>query len=223
MAHDLTSGALFGRLPLPDVVAGVVETEFDQTESSFVFWEHRVPSLAISPDGRRLALVHPDGSAATLIDAKRLIVEEVVQLAKPDPPQPAATGDPPTNATTIGMLASGMTWRVAFAADGSHLYRAGDGSVIVDQRAEIGWTTELERIDLTTGAVVARAPGAGSVVMAVAPDGENLYVYRANRVETETGGMRIEELGIARLDAETLHAQATAPSGLYPPIMVIPA
>jgi hypothetical protein len=221
VAHDLTSGKrsdrqslrrLGGQFADPTLLQGI-EVE-DQTP----------PALALSPDGGQLAVIQADGLAVTRLDARSLVVESRIELEPlvatltTVPPNPSPARPLPERA--VGS-APEFEWLPVYAADGRHLFLTGRGTVAQGDRPDRN--VPLQRVDLETGAVEARSQPFSFVVVAVAPDGASLYVYRSNLVRTDNGRVVIQESRIERLDAETLTPLAPPRTGLYPPLVVMPA
>jgi hypothetical protein len=185
---DLESGTETGRDVLPDLLLGL-HVEGGQVRND-------LPGVALSPDGRRLAVVHPDLAAITLIDAERMEIERAVAVHGREsiaarvlawlglaPAEVAAKGEP------------GTTISAVFAADGRSLYVFGYTSTDYEE----GQTLGLRTIDVATGEIVAEskdlATGAEPLAVRPAPDGRSVYVVRA----TGDGGD-----ALLRLDALTL-------------------
>lgn len=79
VAYDVDSGLKAQEVELPQVLIGGSVSDGDDG----VVWEFVEPALTLSPDGRRLAVVHADADKITLIDAYNLSVERTISL-RPD-------------------------------------------------------------------------------------------------------------------------------------------
>lgn len=153
VVNDLESGQEVGRVDLPDVRAG---GGFQDGRSlpveSFLSLD-----VAVSPDGRRLAIVHGDGAAVTLVDAARSTVERVLPL--PPPPIVETVATPPSFEEVVGGPFESRVRRATFAPDGGAVYLTGfaaDADVATGRMA--CRAVPLRRVDLATGAVVDGPP-----------------------------------------------------------------
>lgn len=99
LVHDLASGNEIGRLTLDGVLSGN-----STTTGSFG------PSMALSPDGKQLVLMHGDADKLTVVDAQQMQVVSTRDL----------TGS--TDPLEVGGSIRG--WDLQFAPDGT-LYAAG--------------------------------------------------------------------------------------------------
>ncbi len=81
IAYDLESGDKVGEVELPEVLIGGQET--GQTVNGQPVWAFLEPAVALSPDGRQLAVVHADADKVTLIEAESLTVERTIALKHP--------------------------------------------------------------------------------------------------------------------------------------------
>ncbi|MGH2532836.1 MAG: YncE family protein [Thermomicrobiales bacterium] len=206
VAHDLATGEEVGRLELAGVPVGAWETA-----------EHRIaaaePGVALSPDGARLAVVHPDLSALTLIDAPRLRVERTVAIERP-----ASLADRllgllplmPRDAAAKGP-AEGVYLHAVFSPDGARLYVAGREI----ERGEGGYASRsrglgLRVIDVASGNVVASAFSEAEIgEILPAPDGRTVYVVRNELFASQRWLLQ-------RLDVVTLEVLAEREFDGYP-------
>jgi hypothetical protein len=163
LAYDLSTGALAGQLDLGDVLVGPPSAGA-AAGGSPVFFE---PALALSPDGRQIALVHADTDRVTLVDAQALTVERAVSLS----PQ-ASLWD--FLAPTVAYAKGGQSTlrQAVYGPDGRILYVF--TQVVSDAPpAQRG----MWAVDLTTGTILARAlPELQVQWVMPAPDG-SVYVY----------------------------------------------
>jgi hypothetical protein len=210
IAHDLSTGAEIGRLWLPDVLTGSWQTE--RVIDGDPLRAMLAPGLAISPDGRQIALVHADRDAVTLIDTETFEVERTVELARPTgltdrllgllslAPRTALAKEPAEGSTAWG----------TYAVDGRFLYVWGMRTGILDDGRAESYSTGLRLVDLSTGAVQAEGmPGVHIHSLNATPDGRSLYVLGWDKLRSENGFADVFPL--VRLDAATLQAQAMRP------------
>lgn len=207
-AYDLTTGAETGRLMLPDALAGVWQTGTEQ--GGYPLMAQLIPGVALSPDGRQLAIVRADKDAVTLIDTAHLTVERQLTLTTPTSLLdrlrrllPFA----PSTAEAKGM--DGRALDAAYAPDGQRLYIFGEaGSVDSSGRPTFNGLG-LRLLDLRTGSVVAQAlNGEFFGLVLPAPDGRSLYVTGS----ASEGGSEFApgpSYLLARLDASSLAVKAT--------------
>lgn len=117
VAYDLTTGAEIGRRELPEVLAGSWQT--DRKVQGYPVTAQLHPGIALSPDGRRLAIVHADADALTLVDTERLAVERTVPLARPVGLLERLSLAP---RVARAKYLEGIMRQALFAPDGRHLY-----------------------------------------------------------------------------------------------------
>lgn len=221
VAHDLTSGKRSGRQSLHRLGGrGAERVLLD----GIAVEAQAPPALVLSPDGRDLVVIQADGLALTRLDARSLVVETRLELE----PLVATLATTPASPLSAGPLPTGTSdgdpefeWHPVFAADGRHLFLT--GQVTVSPTDPTDRSVPLQRVNLETGAVEAQGQAFSFVVVAVAPDGATLYVYRANLVRAATGRVVAHDGRIERLDAVTLAPLAPPRTGLYPPLVLVPA
>lgn len=210
VGYDITTGKEIGRLPLPHLLLGNWPTDQQAPWGGDVQQSLRT-DLAVSSDGRRVALFDPRGERITLIDARTF---SVVQEVTVDPilrsamatPIVAATPAPPTRPPfRTGGPFAGVSWTAAFAADGQALYIGGSETAFVaGQQAtrDLGF----HRIDLVTGRVTASATGSATSSRVMVA-GDAVFTYGSRL----TNGGREGGFGgyvLRRLDPETLTERA---------------
>ena len=165
VAYELPVGREVGRLPLD-----LGQALSGNPPSS--------PGIAVSADGRRIALVHPDGDRLTLIDTARW----QVLSTRPLSPPPGATGGPVPSAAAAPLAASRSTsWHVIFSPDGRHLYASGTETwwtSLGNDRFQLTVQRSLGSsvIDVSRAAIVAAVAGERSERLWAAPDG-TMYSY----------------------------------------------
>lgn len=228
VAHDLTTGAEIGRLPLLGVVAGLWEAGATPGAQFGELW----PALAVSPDGRRLAIAHADRDALTLVDATRLAIERTATLHHPTTfferlhrllplvPQGAAAKH-----------SKGITLQAAFSPDGERLYVHGFASTVDDDENGFTQTAHglgLRAVDIGSGEILAEGlPGEIFGRVVPAPDGRNLYVAGPEGgsrllawVQEPPGGWPKPVYRLRRLDADTLDPLADRAFDRYPALLL---
>ncbi|MGH2532837.1 MAG: YncE family protein [Thermomicrobiales bacterium] len=172
VAHDLTTGDEVARVVLADVPFGVWETAQDQ-------WAEARPGLALSPDGRQLAVVHPDRSAVVLIETERFTVERTVVLRQPASRLDRLVGLLPlVPRDAAAKSAARMYVGAAYGPDGRRLYLhwREDRPDDAEEPRRLG----LAVVDLASGTILAESPlDDDSWVQHImpAPDGRSVYVY----------------------------------------------
>jgi hypothetical protein len=167
-AYDLESGSVAAVLDLPKIRLG--GSGIQRTDESPV--QLLEPAVALSPDGRRLAIVHADTDQITLLDARRLTVERTLPFARPSSLLDmfiSALGE-----RTSEMV--GSVRQAEFSADGQYLYvYAQEGRIPPDLEAPE--SRGLWLVDLTAERVMAEAlPEYQIQWVQPAPDG-TVYVF----------------------------------------------
>jgi hypothetical protein len=172
IAYDLVAGAPAGTLDLGEVRVGPVAGDASDT-----FFE---PAVALSPDGRQLAIVRADADRVTLIDAHQLTIERVVSLA----PQ-ASLWDFLAPAVAEAKGGPGVLRQAVFSADGRQLY--------VFTQVVPGPSTSprgLWLVNLSTGVIQARAlPDLQVQWVKPAPDG-SVFVFGTTDQDLEAFEIR---------------------------------
>lgn len=169
VAYALDGVAEVGRLVLANLRAG---SEGEGEEATF--WR---PGLALSPDGRRLAIVHADRSAVTLIDTERLAVEETVDLSRPVS-WLERLGLQPGVARAKGLAGTQVSWQVQFAPDGRRLYAVGLEEWYDEYHTRAWRGLGLRLIDLERRRIVAETlPEVRLEGLVVVPDGSGVYAF----------------------------------------------
>jgi len=212
IANDLVTGAEVGRLDLPGVRAGWWQSEETVAigGGQEPLTEALLPAVAVSHDGRRLAIVHADEDALTVVDTERLAIEATQTLARsasvlhrlvallPLVPQSAS-------AKTL----EGTMLQAVFAPDGRHLYVFGVTSG-VESGEPIFHGLGLRVVDVESGEVEAVAFDGMPIERVVpSPDGGSLYVAgpALDSADAESDTAMVPYL-IWRVDAETLEVVA---------------
>ena len=177
VAYDLTAatGREIGHLTLPTVPAGIW---YDRVVDQVPVEETLMPAIALSPDGRTIAVVHADTDSLTLIDANALRVERTAPLTRPASRARRVLGWlglAPQAAEAKFM--DGRSLSAVFAADGSLLYVYGaEGTVNPDTATVREQGLGLRAIDPASGAIVGEALSDQEFDTVIpAPDGRAVY------------------------------------------------
>jgi hypothetical protein len=153
-----------------------LETRIGQrpmTMTDSMGWELLEPALALSPDGATLAVVHADGDALTLIDARDLTLIRSLDLAAPRTLLDIL-GLPAAPAHAKGEM-SGTLRQAVFSADGRRLYVF--SQLLTPPDAPPPAERGLWLVDLDRGRVTAAALEAYQIQWLLpAPDG-SLYAF----------------------------------------------
>jgi hypothetical protein len=205
VAYDLATGAEVGRLDLPDLLVG--ERNPSTAAATRPADTHLWPGFAISPDGRELAVVHPDGTRILLIDTATLTIARTTTTSAP-----LTESADRSSATPGATLGTRVSFRATYAAEGTHLLVTGSQFVGPADGSGSRRTIDLQRVDLTTGQVTARAPLDGWSTFWPTADGQSVYLSSLATDDPVTPGLLIR-----RLDAETLavEAERTIPGRVY--------
>lgn len=173
IAYDVATGRQVATQTYNDIQVGGWQTTGATDADSVAHF--RTPGIAFSPNSSEIALVHPDGEAVTLLDAKSLAVERTVTLAQPTSfleralrklgigPRPAAA-----------KMLEGAQRSAIFSPDGKTLFTWGYAFTTdaTDGFRGLG----LIRVDLANGATTHVFPNADIKQVQPAPDGTSLYV-----------------------------------------------
>jgi DNA-binding beta-propeller fold protein YncE len=177
LVSDLATGGVLDRLTLDDVLAGLY-----------------VPSMALTPDGRQLLLLHTDSATITLVDLDQL---QVVATH-------AIQGDQDTAASGTAFYGGDMQ----LAPDGK-LYIVGHAQEPSADPAEMR-QRNVYRIDGEYARVEAVTSIEGDwVYWFVAPDGSAIYSFSNGSEELQSSnGPPQTTMLIRRLDLRTLKVTA---------------
>ncbi len=175
VGHDLVHGSEIGRVAVPGLVAGTWDTGLTEDAGAQVLtiMGHRVPGLAVSADGRRVAVVHPEGDVLTTIDARSFVVERSVAVVeKRSMVDRLAAWLPLVPRGAAAKVEEGSVRQAVFGVDGRWMYVWG-----TEARAETRTRTGagLQRIDVETGEIEASGLDEQEVVRMMPLDG-GLYV-----------------------------------------------
>lgn len=206
IAYDLRTGTERGRLALPEVTTGSWPT--GRTVRGDAVPAQLSPAIALSPDGRQIAIVHADADRVTLVDTQPLTIARTISLTGGSRlldilgliPQPVAAKG----------LAVGTSRDVIYAPDGRSLYLSGVQTLLDDHDAQTFHSLGLTRLDLARNTVAADAlPGRTINWVLPAPDGQSIFVFGPKEGEGDSHILlpNIPSL-LQRLDARTLAIQA---------------
>ena len=232
VAHDLDTGAEVGRLELPGVRGGTWDTgrtvPMDEGVSMSGFGNQLPivgelrPGVALSPDGRRLAIVHADEEAVTLVDAERLLIDRTIPLARPTGIGNRLLGLLPLvpRSAAAKLPTEGTARQALFAADGRHLYVTGNQGETLDDGTWSSRTLPLRVVDLDDGEIVAEEAHDDLFGIRPAADGRSLYAMIS--LPYDGPGEQVPVL-LRRLDPMTLEVQAERRFPGHPFILLRPA
>jgi hypothetical protein len=171
-AHDLMIGLEVGRLELPAVTAGTWRT--GRTVAGRPIDGHHWPGIAQAPDGRLLALVHPDAPLVTLVDTERLAVVRTLSLTPPAVPPVTVAPLPPERADFPLYELSAR--QAHLAPDGRHLFLAGLDERIAPDGSVHSSGLGVWRVELATGGVIAGLTDRSIQQLVPLQAGGDLYV-----------------------------------------------
>jgi hypothetical protein len=171
--YDVATGEQIATQADAEIQVGSWQTQ-GSTEAESVSHYQR-PGIAISPDGRQIAIVHPDGKAVTLIDAKDLTVKRTVTLTQ-------QTGFLERALRKLGLapqsaaakMLDGVMRSAVYSPDGTTLYTWGD--TITTNATDGLQGPGFTRIDLKTGTATQIFQGALIGQVQPSPDGTSLYL-----------------------------------------------
>ncbi|MGI8689538.1 MAG: hypothetical protein ACR2M3_13270 [Thermomicrobiales bacterium] len=207
IAYDLHTGAERGRLALPEVTTGSWPTgRMMQGEAVRAALS---PGIALSPDGRQIAIAHADADRVTLIDTQRLTIARTISLTGGSGllhvlgliPQHVAAKGPPGVGTSRDAI---------YAPDGRSLYLSGFQTLLDDHDAQTFHSLGLTRLDLTRNTITANALPERTINWVLpAPDGQNIFVFGPKEGEGDSHILLPDVPSLLqRLDARTLAIQA---------------
>lgn len=204
--HDLVHGSEIGRVEIPGVLAGNWPTgRYFGEGTGEEIMGFQTPGLAFSPDRKRYAVVHPDGSVITMINSLTLDIERQIEVTKPKgilnkiasflqiAPQSAAA-----------KAGEGTDRSAVFSRDGESLYVWGN---VASADEELMWTgVGLQRIDISTGEIVAIALD-GRQIDRVLPLSDTLLVTSFS-LQDPTENSSEPNFSLRRLDSMSLSIEA---------------
>ncbi len=206
---DLRTGVEVGRLTVGSVEVGYVE-RVEVVEQAPVF-ESVEPAIALSPDGRTIAIVAAATEEIILLDGMSMARIDTVTAHEPESLAHRLLGWAGLMPASAGAKFQVGEWRTAtFSADGASLYLTGGrGEIVGDtyEDYEAEWLG-IRRVDLETGEISAAALDGEQVDQVVPTASGELYVLGPDRPWTEVESPS-STVVLSRLDAETLEVDAT--------------
>ncbi|MPZ14853.1 MAG: hypothetical protein GEU73_10605 [Chloroflexi bacterium] len=197
--YDLVDPARSNHVSLANVLAGTWQSEHRMGDQRR--WTNLIPGLALSPDGRTIAIAHADEEAITVVDLERPAVVHTTALQRP-PDVLDLLGLRPRAAHA--KVVDGAARQAVFGPDGRYLYVWGDDREIRDDGRPMVRYHGLKRVEVATGRVAAEALD-GQCVDWVAPSdvGDRIYV---SGPEQSTGAVHMgrSTYALRVLDAVTL-------------------
>jgi DNA-binding beta-propeller fold protein YncE len=224
VAIDLATASTIGQTTLPEVLIGPWPDEFliALPDSELGIVRIANPGIAVSPDGRELAVVHAQDDGVTVIDAATLAVERTMSLHQnqglvdgllsklPLAPQHASAKSP----------AMGASIRAFYSADGQSLIIGGN-NITFDPKAQESARTGrgLTLVDLQNGTIETKTFDEFEVSgVYTLPNGE-VYV---TGTDWEAAGASGDPYVIARLDGESLHTLAKRSFPIFVNFYIVP-
>jgi hypothetical protein len=198
LAYDLRTSHQVARLVLSGVTYGSWPGQS---------W---TPGLALSPDGRQVALYDGRTNRLTLIDAMRMRIVKTETISRPQSLVARLAqwlGLTPTEAWAKGEAVSGVDLQMRYSPDGRYLYVTGTESSPGPRNPSIG----IRAIDMARGVISGEAlKGQTLAWIQPEPDGGALYtlviigdgtapVPMIRRLDPET--LRVMAQGLASLDS----------------------
>jgi hypothetical protein len=172
--HDLLTGAELGQVELSDVLAGSWPSGRTAPAGGEPIDAYLWPGVALSPDGRRVAVAHADAERITLIDVETMAVERTLPLR---PPTSLWEWLPFAPRSAHAKYAEGTGKTAVFAPDGRRLYVWGHESRLAEDGRLRFESTGLVAVDVPSGTVTGRALVGHPIARVVpAPDGRSVYV-----------------------------------------------
>jgi hypothetical protein len=224
VAVDLTTGSNIGQVQLPEVLMGAWSDEFliELPDSDIGITRIANPGIAVSPDGKEVAVVHAQDSGVTLIDATTLLVERTMTLKQKQgfvdvmlsslqiTPRKAHAKSP----------AMGASIRAFYTADGESLIIGGNNIAFDPAQTDSHQTGRgLTLVDLRNGAIEAQSFDEFEVnSVVVMPNGE---VYLTG-IDWKAAARSIDPFVIARLDGHSLQTLAKRSFPTYVVFFVVP-
>lgn len=155
-SYDVRSGRLLGHLTLNGVTAGSWSTGRQVSDGPVI--DHWQPGIALSPDGRQMAVLDGADNRLTLVDTGNMRVSRSAVLFRPGSVlQRVADWLGILPAPALAKEIEGGSVTASFAPDGRSLYVTG-AAATVDDRGNQVWTGRgIERVDASTGQVEAQS------------------------------------------------------------------
>lgn len=181
-SYDVTSGRLLRHLTLVGVMAGSWNTGRQVGGGPIIdSWQ---PGIALSPDGRQIAVMDAAGNRLTVVDTGSMRVSRTDDITRPQGFLERVAGWLGViPAPALAKALEGGAVAASYAADGRSLYVTGTTAQLDDQGRRTWTGLGIERIDVATGQVEAAAlPGEEASLLST---GSAVYVL-SSPVSTNT-------------------------------------
>ncbi|HEV8639075.1 MAG TPA: hypothetical protein VG370_33125 [Chloroflexota bacterium] len=210
--YDLVAGAEVGRVAAEGVLAGEWLTRRTVDGEPALLRAHWLPGVALSPDGRRLVIVHADRDYLTAIDTQRVAIERTVPLTGPVRVLDRVLDLFRGRVAFAKGPSEGVTRQARFSPDGRLLYVLTTATSPTTTRDGLAThrSDTLGVVDAATGRSLARALE-GHWVGWIRPsvDGRSLYVLsQERRGDAGDEASAPRRWLLFRLDARTLSVLA---------------
>ncbi|MFL5759156.1 MAG: hypothetical protein ACJ789_05420 [Thermomicrobiales bacterium] len=220
---DLNTGHVAGQTDLPDVQMGswTDESRGDKATGEPLFVEFS-PGIAISPDGRQIAIVHATDDGITMVDAATLTVERTLTMhAKTSLLDRFFASLPLAPRTASAKMAELTDTHAVYTADGRQLLVYGDDSQIKDD-GPVYHGRGISLVDVKDGTIEAHALDGIALDQIVALPGDN-GLYLAGTVWKDYSPTESAPYMIAHLDLDTLNVLASRELPTYVLLVVLPS
>ena len=214
--YDVASGAEVGRMEPPDVSGGYWPTgnitipqecfsDYDGARDSAgnvstISTKSIVPGLAISPDGKRAAILHADSNTVTFIDLDRVAVSDTRKFD--------VSVLPTTELDAVCDSAETMYREAHFSSDGRSLYMTGSDRLSIGLNRAQFRDLGLSRLDVDTGQITVHTdPTIGNTTVYrrfVGEAGGQLYSVLMRVPAAQPGAPAEWTLHLQRFDATSL-------------------
>ncbi|HEX6507907.1 MAG TPA: hypothetical protein VF221_09770 [Chloroflexota bacterium] len=208
-SYDLLRGKVTSRLSLDNIV--VPWTGPKQMSGLPVVHISGI-AMALSPDGKQIAIYNGESNQLTMIDAPSLKVLSTRSVSQPRSwleRLGSALGLAPATAEAKEIV-FGMSLSMTFSADGQSLYVTGSKSAL-DVTGHPTWTNiGVERIDVASGQLVAEQPLGGMPIwwIGMAADSSAVYVLTPLAQSDDGYAYQDGQVALRRLDGSSLQMTA---------------
>lgn len=201
VAYDLRSGREAGRVRLDGVLAGSWPTE--RKVRDFPIMAMLEPGLALSPDGRRIAIAHADREAITLVDTERMEIASTRTLARP---RRLLERLGLRQRVARAKAMEGVSLQAEFSSDGRTLYVTGQRLEMDAADKVVSTGLGLRAVAVESGQVRAEALDEARLLwVKQPPEGGPVYALKEEMGDDSDGTYRTKLL---RLDSDTLEVGA---------------
>jgi hypothetical protein len=201
---DLDSSTEVARVDLPGLMTGTWRTPTTSAGRAGGWSDNA--TVALSPDGTQLAIIHPAGTAITLVDTRSMTVMRTIDVGSL-PATPIAAATPPATGTDDArvVLDVSRAGYGVYSPDGGSLYVSGYDIIATRDNPQEFNQRSLYRLDLPSGQVAASTPE-GAIGLIPSPDGQSLYAFGPPPEKLALGSWDVVKL--RRLDADSLAVEA---------------